>query len=134
MLWYRFRGDGPIAAAAGGCGVTGATALTDVSGVYSFLAPQGTHTLSLEDENGNFKNMALAPVSGVGVSLPGPMMQNITMSLATTGSTVIQGTVVRPDGTTPQSGVEVKAWSITTGATLGLAITDGAGNYILVIN
>ena len=56
------------------------------------------------------------------------------MSLATTGSTVIQGTVVRPDGTTPEPGAKVKAWSITTGATLGLAITDSAGNYVLVIN
>ena len=114
-------------------GVTGASDVTDGSGVYSFLAPVGTHTLTLTAEAGSLQNMALQPVTGVVVTTPGPVTQNIALSLAATGSTVVQGTVFEPNSTTPVAGAEVIARDNTTGNVLGKAISDGSGNYVLVI-
>ena len=114
-------------------GVTGASDVTDGSGVYSFLAPVGTHTLTLTAEAGSLQDMALQPVTGVVVTTPGPVTENIALSLAATGSTVVQGTVFEPDGTTPLAGAEVIARDNTTGNVLGKAISDGSGNYVLVI-
>ena len=51
----------------------------------------------------------------------------------TTGSTVVQGTVFEPDGTTPLVGAEIVARDNTTSVVLGKAITDSSGNYVLVI-
>ncbi|MFQ5843951.1 MAG: hypothetical protein ACE5JG_03085 [Planctomycetota bacterium] len=112
--------------------VDGASAVTDAAGAYSFLAPPGVHTLDLVAENGPFKDMALAPVPGVGVAVPGPVTQDITLALATTGRTVVQGTVFAPGGVAPVAGVDVEAMN-ALGDVLGRAVTDAAGAYTLVI-
>jgi hypothetical protein len=111
---------------------TGAFAVTDGSGNYSFLAPVGTHTLNLVDEGGSLEDMVLTPVSGVVVTTPGPVTQNIAVVLATSGSTVVQGTVVAPDGTTPVQGVTVTARD-NAGDVIGKALTDVNGDYLLAI-
>jgi len=113
-------------------GVPGASDRTDGAGQYSFLAPAGTHTLSLTAEDGPFEDMALTPVAGVVVSLPGPILRDIMFTLATTGSRVISGTVFAPDGATTVSGVVVDAMD-TNGAVVGKTFSDPSGRYVLVI-
>ena len=113
-------------------GVPGASAITDVNGVYTFIAPGGTHTLKLTDTGGPFEGIAIDPVTGVVVIPPVPTIQNITLALATTGSTVVTGTVFAPDGVTPVANVEVIARN-SAGDKVGRAVTDINGNYILVI-
>jgi hypothetical protein len=113
-------------------GVAGAADTTDGSGLYSFLAPSGTHTLALTAENGPFEDVALAPVEGVVVTLPGPVTADVTFVLATTGSRVVRGTVYAPDGTTTVAGVAVEAVD-GAGAVVGRTVTDGAGGYVLVL-
>jgi hypothetical protein len=113
-------------------GVVGAADTTDGSGLYSFLAPAGTHTLVLTAEDGPFENVALAPVEGVVVTLPGPVTEDVTFALATTGSSVVRGTVFAPDGVTTVAGVAVEAVD-ATGAVIGRTATDGTGAYVLVI-
>ena len=113
-------------------GATGASAITNFIGEYTFIAPGGTHTLTLTDEGGPFEGIAIDPVTGVVVVPPVPTNQDITLALATTGSTVVTGTVFAPDGVTPVAGVEVIARN-SSGDKVGLAVTDVNGNYILVI-
>ena len=113
-------------------GVLGASAVTDGNGQYSFLAPAGTHTLSLSAQNGFFEDMALAPVSGVVVVVPGPMTRDIEIVLATTGRTIVSGTVFQADGTTPAIGAEITAID-KTGDVIGRALSGPGGDYILVI-
>lgn len=113
-------------------GVRGAADATDGSGFYSFLAPSGTHTLALTAENGPFEDVALAPVEGVVVTLPGPVTADVTFVLATTGKSVVRGTVYAPDGATTVAGVAVEAVD-ATGAVVGRTVTDGAGGYVLVL-
>ena len=114
-------------------GALGASDVSDGSGMYTFLAPVGTHTLSLVAEDGAFEDMALDAFAGVVVSVPGPVTQDLTLALATTGSTVVQGIVYEPDGVTPAVGSEVTARSNKTGEVLGRAISVVGGNYLLVI-
>jgi hypothetical protein len=113
-------------------GATGASAITEVNGAYAFIAPGGTHTLTLTDEGGPFEGIAIDPVTGVVVIPPVPTIQDITLTLATTGSTVITGTVFAPDGVTPVANVEVIARN-SSGDKVGRAVTDINGNYSLVI-
>ena len=113
-------------------GATGASAITDFIGAYTFIAPGGMHTLTLTDEGGPFEGIAIDPVTGVVVIPPVPTIQNITLALATTGSTVVTGTVFAPDGVTPVANVEVIARN-SSGDKVGRAVTDINGNYILVI-
>jgi len=113
-------------------GATGASAITDVIGAYTFIAPGGTHTLTLTDTGGPFEGIAIDPVTGVVVIPPVPTIQNITLTLATTGSTVVTGTVFAPDGVTPVANVEVIARN-SSGDKVGRAVTDINGNYSLVI-
>lgn len=113
-------------------GLTGAADTTDGSGQYSFLAPPGTHTLTLTAEDGPFRDVALSPVEGVIVTLPGPVTQDIDFSIATTGSSVIRGTVYAPGGVTTVPGVLVEARG-ETGGVVGRTVTDASGGYVLVI-
>jgi Carboxypeptidase regulatory-like domain len=113
-------------------GVLGASDTTDGSGLYSFLAPSGTHTLALTAEGGPFEDVALAPVEGVLVTLPGPVTADVTFALATTGSRVVRGTVYAPGGVATVAGVAVEAVD-ATGAVVGRTVTDGAGGYVLVM-
>jgi len=111
----------------------GASDTTDSNGDYSFLAPEGTHTLVLVAEDGVLEYMALDPVADVVVALPGPMIVDITTQLATTGSTVISGIVYEPDGTTPIVGTEIFARSNSTNDILGRTFSAIGGAYVLVI-
>ncbi len=113
-------------------GVLGASAVTDGNGQYSLLAPAGTHTLTLVAEDGAFEDMALAPLIGVVVPVPGPVTQDAEMTLATTGRTVVTGSVFQADGTTPLIGAEILAVD-ATGEVLGRALSGPGGAYILVI-
>lgn len=113
-------------------GATGASAITDDFGAYAFVAPGGTHTLTLTDTGGPFEGIAIDSVLGVVVVPPVPTIQDITIAIATTGSTVITGTVFAPDGVTPVAGVEIIARN-SSGDRVGRAVTDSNGNYILVI-
>jgi hypothetical protein len=113
-------------------GATGASATTDAIGAYTFIAPGGTHTLTLTDTGGPFEGIALDPVTGVVVSPPVPTIENITLTLSATGSTVVTGTVFQPDGVTPAVGVEIIARN-SSGDKVGRAVTDANGNYRLVI-
>lgn len=113
-------------------GLPWASDTTDGSGLYSFLAPEGTHTLVLEARDGPFGNVALAPVEGVVVVLPGPVTEDVTFALATSGSFVIRGTVFAPDGVNTVPGVPVEARD-RSGAVAGRTATDGSGGYVLVI-
>ncbi len=110
----------------------GASDKTDGAGAYSFLAPPGTHSIDLIAKDGPFEDIVLDPVTGVIVALPGPMALNITMVVATSGSTVVQGTVFAPDGVTPVGGVEVEARD-KSNELLGRTVADAAGDYTLVI-
>ncbi len=87
----------------------------------------------MTDEGGPFEGIAVDPVTGVVVIPPVPTIQNITLALATTGSTVVTGTVFAPDGVTPVAGVEVIARN-SSGDKVGRAVTDSNGNYSLVIS
>jgi len=113
-------------------GVIDADDKTNGDGEYSLLVPVGTHTLVLTAKNGPLEDTALAPVTGVVVAAPGPVVRNITLTLATTGSTVVHGVVLSADGISPISGAEVVARD-ASGDTIGRATTDNAGQYILVI-
>ena len=113
--------------------VRGASDVTDGAGQYSFLAPLGTQTLQLTARDGPFEDIALAPVTGVLVTAPGPVLHDVTLVLATTGSTIVRGTVYGPDGLTPVPGAEIMAHDDTTGDTVGRTVSDGSGVYLLVI-
>ena len=113
-------------------GVVDAEDVTDVDGNYSLLLPVGTHTIVLTARDGSLEDMALEPVTGVAVAAPGPVVRDITLVLATTGSTVVTGVVLSADTITPVSGAEVVARD-ETGNAIGRAFTDVAGGYILVI-
>ncbi len=113
-------------------GATGASAVTDVFGAFAFLAPGGTHTLTLTDTGGPFEGIGIDSVTGVVVIPPVATTQDITLALATTGSTVVTGTVFAPDGVTPVAGVEVIARN-SAGDQVGRAVTDVNGNYRIVI-
>lgn len=112
---------------------TAASAVTNGAGVYTFLAPVGTHTLDLTDEGGTLEDVTLAPVTGVAVATPGPVNRDITLSLAASGTTVVTGIVYEPDGVTPRLGVTITARHNTTGDIIGKATSDSAGAYTLVI-
>ncbi len=113
-------------------GVVDADDKTNGDGEYSLLVPAGTHTLVLTAKDGPLEDVALASITGVVVAAPGPVVQNITLELATTGSTVVHGVVVAADGVSPISGAEIVARD-ANGDTIGRATTDAAGQYILVI-
>ena len=68
------------------------------------------------------------------VALPGPVANNVTMILATTGTFVIQGTIYEPDGLTPAAvGAQLTAYSPQSRDVLGKAISVAGGAYTLVI-
>lgn len=90
-------------------------------------------TLDLTDEGGTLEDVTLAPVTGVAVATPGPVLRDITLSLAASGTTVVTGIVYEPDGVTPRLGVTVTARHNTTGDIIGKATSDSAGAYTLVI-
>ena len=113
-------------------GVFDADDKTNGDGEYSLLVPAGTHTLTLTANDGPLEDTALAPVTGVVVAAPGPVVRNITLALATTGSTVVHGVVLSADGISPISGAEIVARD-ANGDAIGRATTDNAGQYILVI-
>ena len=113
-------------------GATGASAITDVFGAFVFIAPGGTHTLTLTDTGGPFEGIGIDPVTGVVVIPPVVTNQDITLTLATTGSTIVTGTVFAPDGVTPVANVEIIARN-SSGDQVGRAVTDINGNYSLVI-
>lgn len=113
--------------------VSGASDTTNGSGVYSFLAPVGTHTLDLFAKGGTYQDQALASVSGVVVTAPGPVTKNITLALAVTGTTVVTGTVFAPDGVTPIQGVVVTSRDDLTGDINGKTTTNASGAYTLVV-
>ncbi|MHC4954295.1 MAG: hypothetical protein ACYTGZ_10425 [Planctomycetota bacterium] len=113
-------------------GVVDADDKTNGDGEYSLLVPEGTHTLGLSARDGSLEDMALEPVSGVVVAAPGPVVRNITLVTATSGSTVVHGVLMSADGVTPISDAEVVARD-ERGDTIGRAISDGAGQYTLVI-
>lgn len=113
-------------------GVLGASAVTNSGGQYSFLAPAGTHTLTLVAEGGLFEDIALAPVNGVVVTVPGSLTQDIEIAFATTGRTVVSGMVFQADGATPAVGAEITAID-ATGEVIGRALAGPGGSYLLVI-
>ena len=113
--------------------VFSASAVTDGTGVYSFLAPVGTHTLDLTAENGAFEDIMLNSVSGVVVATPGPVTEDIQLVVSITGARVVQGTVFADDGVTPVAGTQIKAVDNQTGEVIGLAITDINGDYLMVL-
>lgn len=112
-------------------GVLGAESVTDAAGNYSLLAPLGTHVIELEALDGTYKDFSLAGLTGVDVF--GPTNLDIEMIFSLIGSTVVRGTVYEADGTTPAAGVLVTATDNATGAVLGKALTDGSGDYTLVV-
>jgi hypothetical protein len=113
-------------------GARGASDRTDGDGQYEFLAPAGTHTLTLAAQDGPFEDIALSPVEDVLVTLPGPVTVDVTFSLATTGSRVIHGTVYAPGGGTTVPGAVVEARD-AAGNVSGRTVTDALGEYILVL-
>jgi hypothetical protein len=86
----------------------------------------------LTDTGGPFEGIGIDSVTGVVVIPPVATTQDITLALATTGSTVITGTVFAPDGVTPVANVEVIARN-SAGDQVGRAVTDINGNYRIVI-
>lgn len=112
-------------------GVLGASDVTDGDGLYSFLAPPGTQTLQLTAVDGPFEDRALAD-EGVFVTLPGPVTANVTLVLALTGRTVVEGTVFAPDGIAPVAGSEIAAFD-ATGSRIARTLSAADGTYILVI-
>lgn len=113
-------------------GVTGAADTTDGDGQYGFLAPAGMHTLTLAAQDGPFEDIALEPVEDVIVTLPGPVVVDITFSLATAGSSVIHGTVFAPGGASPVPGAVIEARD-ALGNVAGRTVADALGEYILVL-
>lgn len=118
-------------------GVSWASQVTDNLGNFSFLAPASGpsgHTLNLVAEGGSLQDIALTPETGVVVTPPGPVPPlTINLLTALSGSNVVTGTVVQPNGVTPVQFTEVIARSNTTGDVIGRTITDVNGNYTLVI-
>ena len=107
--------------------------ITDDAGSYSVLAPVGTHTLELTAEDGPFQGIVLDPAANVVVAAPGPVTEDITISVATTGSRVVEGTVYATDGVTPVEGTAVTATDNQTGEVIGVATTDANGDYVMVL-
>ena len=64
---------------------------------------------------------------------PGPVSQDITLTRATTGRTVMQGTVYEPDGVTAAANAQITARDNKSGEILARTLTDGAGLYELVL-
>jgi hypothetical protein len=113
-------------------GVLGASDTTDGAGDYSFLAPVGTWNLHVTATEGPFEGFALARVTGVTVPF-GSVTRDIELALASSGSTVVTGTVFEADGTTGAAGATLTARDSQTGDVLGKATTLGNGVYTLVI-
>ena len=107
--------------------------VTNGEGTYSLLAPVGIHTLKLTAEDGPFAAILLDPVANVVVAPPGPVTEDIMISVATTGSRVVQGTVYATDGVTPVGGTAVTATDNQTGEVIGVATTDANGDYVMVL-
>ena len=115
-------------------GVRGAVATTDTNGNYSILTPSGVHVMTLATPSGKLANIGLASQTNVNVAASGSATQDIAITLATTGTTVVKGNVFDADGTTPLGGVEITARDNTTGEVRGRAISNPAGIYIVVIH
>jgi hypothetical protein len=113
--------------------VLGASDTTDGSGAYSFLAPQGTWTLHVTATEGPFVGIALARVTNVTVTPGGPTLRDIQLALATSGSTVVTGTVFESNGTTGAVGATLTALDPDTGEVLGKTEAAAGGVYTLVI-
>ncbi len=107
--------------------------VTNGEGTYSLLAPVGIHTLKLTAEDGPFAAIRLDPVANVVVATPGPVTEDITISVATTGSRIVQGTVYATDGVTPVGGTAVTATDNQTGEVIGVATSDANGDYVMVL-
>ena len=75
----------------------------------------------------------LDSVPNVVVTAPGPVTEDIEISVSTTGTRIVQGTVYAPDGLTPVPGTEVTAVDNQTGEEIGFAITDVNGDYLIVL-
>jgi len=88
-----------------------AQAVTDAAGAYSFLAPLGTHDLALQALDGSFEGFALADVTGVDVL--GATSLDFSLAFEVLGVTIVQGTVYQ--------------------AVLGRMLTDGNGDYTLIV-
>lgn len=114
-------------------GVPTSSDTTDALGGYSFLAPVGTFDLVLTGTTERWMYTPLEDVTGVVVTAPGPVTQDVTLSLSTTGSTVVTGMVFAPDGTTPVADVEVTARD-EQGDILGRTYTATDGSYTLPID
>ena len=69
-----------------------ASDVTDGAGMYSFLAPIGTHTLDLTAEDGPFEDIMLDSVANVIVPAGGPV--DITLSVSITGASACSDLVV----------------------------------------
>lgn len=107
---------------------------TDGAGMYSLLLPVGTHTLNVIAQAGAFVNVALQSLTVNVVTAPGSLAnQNITLTAANTGKTVVTGTVFAPGGTVPVAFTDVVARDSATGDVLGQATTDVNGVYTIVI-
>ena len=113
-------------------GVFHAYDVTDGGGVYSFLAPEGTHALDLTAEDGQSEYVALDSITDVVVAAPGPVTEDITLSVSTTGTRIVQGTVFATDGVTPVAGVQIRATDLQ-GNILGVGTTDAGGDYLIVL-
>ncbi|MHC5063943.1 MAG: carboxypeptidase-like regulatory domain-containing protein [Planctomycetota bacterium] len=114
-------------------GVMGASDVTDGAGDYSFLAPLGTSNLNLVAQSGALLGVVFDQFEALAVTSPGPVNQNIALSPATIGSTVVAGTVFEPDGVTPVVGAEVVARDNGDGEIIGKTTSGVGGSYILVL-
>jgi hypothetical protein len=113
-------------------GELGASATTDPTGFYQFIAPPGTHDLLLAAQDGAFEDVALDPLAGVNAVAGLVTPADVTLALATAGPEVISGIVFEPDGLTLAANVTVTAHD-ADGDVVGKTTTSGAGTYVLVI-
>ena len=106
--------------------------VTDDSGRYSLLVPEGAHTLKLSAESGPFEAIVLNDVN-VFVAGADPAVEDITVSVATDGSRVVQGTIYGTDRVTPVEGALVRATDNQSGQLLGVTESDAGGSYLMVL-
>ncbi len=114
-------------------GVMGASDVTDGGGNYSFLAPLGTANLNLEAQSGALLGVVFDAFEALAVTSPGPINQDIALDPATSGGTVVVGTVFEPDGVTPVVGADVVARDNDGGTIIGKTTSGVGGSYILVV-
>lgn len=113
-------------------GLATSSDVTDGLGEYSFLAPVGTHVLLLTGTTERYLYTAIDPVTGVVVTDPGPITEDFTMALTTTGSNVMSGTVFEDDGATVIGGVQITSRA-SNGEILARTYSAADGTYAMPV-